>query len=261
MAEPTFDRAAFDAALGTRRLGRVLEVHAALASTNDAAWEAWARGAPHGTAIVTDAQTAGRGRAGRTWHTAPGRGLAMSVLLTGVPRDRGPTLPLAAGLALVRALAGLGAGAELKWPNDTLLDGRKVAGLLCESRAASGTLAIVIGAGVNVGHTADELPPDLRESATSLAIAGSPRTREEVAAGFLNVLEPLLDPPASPAEVVRAWRERAHFWGRPVTVRTATGAVTGIARDLDASGALVLETASGPATVHAGDLDLAAGPR
>jgi BirA family biotin operon repressor/biotin-[acetyl-CoA-carboxylase] ligase len=136
LAEVSFDRRAFAASLATRRLGRHLVARAAVGSTNDLAWEALAARAPHGSAFVADHQTRGRGRDGRIWHTAPGQGLALSILLTELPAGDGlPLLPLAAGLALARALDGTGADAELKWPNDLLIGGGKVAGILCESRA------------------------------------------------------------------------------------------------------------------------------
>ncbi len=266
MAEPTFDRAVFTARLATRRLGRTLVARREVESTNDLAWDALAEGAPDGAAFVADVQRSGRGRGGRPWHTTPGKGLALSVLLG---RECGPgrspgtggsgALPLAAGLALLRGLERLGLAPRLKWPNDLLVGPRKLSGILCESRrAASGEAVAVIGVGVNVSQRRDDFPPDLRERATSLALEGCPAGREAVAAEFLNALEPLWDvlQEAGPQVVLDAWRERATFWGQPVTVRRPGGDLTGIASDLDRDGGLVLRLESGRrVSVFAGDLD------
>jgi BirA family transcriptional regulator, biotin operon repressor / biotin---[acetyl-CoA-carboxylase] ligase len=262
LAEPTFDRSRFTAALRTRRLGRTLIARAEADSTNDVAWEALAARAPDGTVVVADAQPRGRGRAGRSWHLAPGRGLAMSLLLRdGCDREHTRALPLVIGVALARALDGLGLAADLKWPNDLLVAGRKLAGILCESRrAANGVDAVVIGVGINVLEQAADFPPELEGRATSLAMEGRRVTREEVAARFLNALEPLWTE-TQEGDVARAledWKRRASFWGRTVTVRSAAGAITGIAHDLDAEGALVLRLEDGrQVTALAGDVETA----
>jgi BirA family biotin operon repressor/biotin-[acetyl-CoA-carboxylase] ligase len=259
LAEPTFDRARFESRLTTRHLGRWLVARAEVESTNDVAWDALAGGTPDGTAVVADAQTRGRGRAGRSWHTAPGRGLALSVVLhLGCdPRPSG-MLPLVAGLALARALERLGARGQLKWPNDLLIGGRKVAGILCERRRVSSGDAVVVGVGVNVTSRDTDLPA-LETPATSLALESVETDRETVAAEFANALEPLWDElqEGSRERVLEAWRARASFWGMPVTVRTPSGAVTGVARTLDPDGGLVLTLSSGrEAVVIAGDLEV-----
>lgn len=268
MAEPTFDRTRFAARLHTRRLGRTLIVRGEVGSTNDAAWEALEAGAPDGAVVVADAQTRGRGRAGRRWHLAPGTGLALSLLLSAGPdRRRLATLPLVAGLALALALDGFGLRARLKWPNDLLAGGRKLAGVLAESRrlaspGADGRDAAVLGVGVNVSATEADFPPELRGRATSLAIEGVDADREGVAAAFLDTLESLWDEhlKGAPSPVLDAWRRRADFWGRAVRVHTPSGALDGLASRLDDDGALVLTLADGRETaVLAGDLELETG--
>lgn len=264
MADPTFDRARFARLLTTRRLGRTLVARAEADSTNDVAWEALAAGAPDGTAVVADAQPRGRGRAGRVWHMAAGKGLALSLALHfGCEQRRAGSLPLVAGLALARALDGLRLVTELKWPNDLLVAGRKLSGILCERRRlAAGTDAAVIGVGVNVHDQQDDFPPALHGTVTSLALEGKRTSREEVAARFLNAFEPLW---AEHQEgeghgALAAWKDRAAFWGRGVSVRTPGGVLTGVARDLDPDGALILELEDGrTTTVVAGDVDVRAG--
>ena len=261
-AEPTFDRRAFAAALATRRLGRTLIARAEADSTNDVAWEALAQGAAEGVVVVADAQPRGRGREGRRWHLSPGRGLALSVALArGCDGPDLGTVPLAAGLALARACDRLGLAARLKWPNDVLAGERKLAGILCESRrlATRGLDAVVIGAGVNVSEQEQDFPPELRGRATSFAMEGRRVPRERVAAEFLNALEPLwaAHEEGGRESVVDAWRKRAGFWGRPVTVRTPTGPLHGVARDVDPGGGLILRLDDGrEITALAGDLEV-----
>ena len=271
MAESSFDRAAFAGRLTTRGLGRRLIAEPQLTSTNDRAWEMLSAGEPDGLVVVADAQTRGRGRAGRVWHTAPGKGLALSLLLVREPAPRLlGVLPLACGLALYRGLAGLGVASRLRWPNDVLLGGRKVAGILAESRGVSAAgrasgIAVVIGLGVNVSQTERDFPPELRDGrrgltwqATSLALEGHRLTREEVAAEFLNALEPLWLElvERGPERVIEAWRQSASFWGERVRVRSGAAHVTGVARGLDPEGRLVLDLEGGGRwAAVAGDLD------
>jgi BirA family biotin operon repressor/biotin-[acetyl-CoA-carboxylase] ligase len=262
LAEPTFDRRAFERLLTTRRFGRTLIARSETPSTNDLAWDALAAGTPDGTAVVTDVQPQGRGREGRAWHLAPGKGLALSLVLhQGCERRQSGTLPLLAGLALAHALEALGVEATLKWPNDLLAKGRKLSGILCESRRhPSGTDVAVIGVGVNISQQRDDFPVEWRGSATSLALEGCRTTREVVAAGFLNALEPLWVglQDGSRASVLEAWKRRAGFWGQVVTVRTPAGPITGVARDLSVDGGLVLRLESGGEVVAlAGDLEVA----
>jgi BirA family biotin operon repressor/biotin-[acetyl-CoA-carboxylase] ligase len=275
----TFDRVRFGSRLATRRLGRTLVARAEVGSTNDEAWEALALGAPDGAVVIADVQTRGRGRAGRAWHTAPGRGLALSLLLRPEgDRHALELLPLAAGLALARALETLGSAPSLKWPNDVLLQGRKVAGVLCESRripAAAGFPAtppgrpapatrdaVVVGVGVNVAQSAADFPPEIAGTATSLALAGIATDRENVAAAFLDALEPLWTDlqGGARAALLEAWSARADFWGRAVVVRTPAGELRGVARALDPAGGLILVLEGGVETVaRAGDLETPAG--
>jgi len=261
MPESTFDRARFDAQLATRRLGRQLVVRGTVESTNDDAWDALAQGALDGVVVIADEQTRGRGRLGRAWVMSPGRGLAMSLLLhLGCDPDPLATLPLVAGLALASALDVLGVRTQLKWPNDLLLKGQKVAGILCERRRSpAGLDAAVVGVGVNVAQTRDEFPPELRDAATSLARAGHAIGREDVAAGFLNAFEPLWTEHAEGDRslAIAAWKSRATFWGAIVTVRMPAGPLRGIARTLDDDGALLVETEDGTLVpVIAGDVEI-----
>src|SRR6185369_12385184 len=186
--------------------------------------------------VIAREQTRGRGRAGRRWEQVPGKGLALSVALHvgGDVRQAG-AIPLAAGLAVARAAHALGVPrAQLKWPNDVLVEGRKLAGVLCEMRAvgrgaASG--AVVIGIGMNVRQSREEFPPELRDRATSLALEGSDARVEDAAAACLDALEPLWNElqEGDRAGVLAAWSALAPHWGARLRVRTPSGEVEGIA--------------------------------
>ena len=138
-------------------------------STNDAARELAAAGAPEGTVVVANEQTAGRGTKGRSWHSAPGLGLYVSTLLRPAPGDLS-LLPLAAGVAARDAVeSSHGLSARLRWPNDILFDGRKLGGVLCESSIAGGRPEFaILGIGLNVNHGPGDFPSDLRASAVSI---------------------------------------------------------------------------------------------
>jgi BirA family biotin operon repressor/biotin-[acetyl-CoA-carboxylase] ligase len=197
----------------------------------------------------------------RVWHSSPGKGLALSVLLhPGCDPTTLSTTPLVAGLALRRGLDALGVEAWLKWPNDLLVRGRKLSGILAESRRnAEGMDVIVLGVGVNVSQESQDFPPELRDRATSIAIEGREAGREAVAAAFLNALEPLWDEhvEGDPGKVLDAWRSEAGFWGRRIVAHTPQGRVEGVAYGLDVRGGLVVRTPAGETrTVVTADLEV-----
>lgn len=255
-----FDRRSFMALLSTRRLGRRLLVREVSNSTNDDAWDALGEGLGDGVVVVADRQQSGRGRSGRRWTHEEGYGLALSIALhLGCDVRQAGLIPLGVGLALAKSAARLGADTRLKWPNDVLIGGRKLAGVLCEiRRLPQGGDAAVIGIGVNVRHTLEDFPSELRATATSFRLVGVDTTQEAVAAAFLAEFEPLW-PELQEGDrtvVLDAWSARAAFWGETVTVRTPSGAVTGLAQRLDGEGGLVLRMESGAeCVVMAGDLE------
>jgi len=210
------------------RLGRPRLHLRTIGSTNARARELAEAGAPHGTAVTAGEQTAGRGRQGRGWSTPPGSALAVSLVI----RDPDPLLSLRAGLA-VADLAG--AAARVKWPNDVLVDGRKVAGILAEGRPQEGWA--VLGIGVNAALDLAVLPDEVRERAGTLGLAERdlPRALEEL----LSALERRLE--ASTEATLRALRERDALAGRPVRWEGGSGTGAGIADD----GALLVRDAGG----------------
>jgi BirA family biotin operon repressor/biotin-[acetyl-CoA-carboxylase] ligase len=244
------DRAgALVAALAARGGPRLpaAEWPASIVSTNDRLKALARGGAPEWMVVAADEQTGGRGREGRTWVSPPG-GLYLSVLLR--PRFPGVgLLPLAAGLAVGEAADELGVRTELKWPNDVLASGRKLAGVLSEAASgAAGVEWVVLGIGVNVALDAAGLPAEIRDSVTSLAAEGhGDASVPEVAAAVLARLAVGYDGlRARPGDLVAAWRRRAApWWGGLVDVRTADGVLRGRLRDVDDDGAIVLDLDGG----------------
>jgi len=198
------------------RLGLPRIHYAETTSTNDRAWDQARRGAPEGTLITADYQTQGRGRRGRRWLAPPRASLLFSVLLyPRLPFEQASLLTLAGGIAAARAIrATTGLNARLKWPNDVLLNGRKVGGVLTETEWEGASIArAVLGVGLNVNLAAAEWPPELQDRATSLLIElGQPVSREVLLKACLQELETLyeaLRQPDGREAILRAWRSLA----------------------------------------------------
>jgi len=248
--------------LGTHDVGREVHWFAEVGSTNDAAKELAEEGALHGEVVVAETQTAGRGRRGRFWASPPGKNLYLSVVLRPeLPPSRAPELTLLASVALCEAVRRTGvASAAIKWPNDVLAGGRKLAGILTEMAAEPELVQwVVLGIGVNVNAVREDFPDDLRDVATSLALErGAPAPRALFAAAVLTGLEAWLDRHAAEgfAPVRAAWRELSDTLGRDVRVRAAGEELVGRAEDVDAQGALLVRTAAGLERVLAGDVEL-----
>jgi len=230
-------------------------------STNRVAMEMAERGAPHGTVVVADAQTAGRGRRGRSWVSPPGKNLYVSLLLRPpVPTVEAPRLSLVAGVALADAIEAMGVPASLKWPNDLYLGERKAAGILAEMASdPDGVRHVVIGVGLNVNMEAADFPQELRGRATSLQIAaGRAYHRVDVLARWLDAFG------ARYAEftgggfssIRDGWYRRDFLRGRRVLLRRQGGEGWGTADGLDAAGALRFLPDGGPAieSVHSGEI-------
>lgn len=212
-----------------------LEVLPEVGSTNAVVAERARAGEPEGLVVVTEHQTAGRGRHDRTWTSPPRAGLTLSVLVRpSLPARSWTWLPLLTGLAVATAVREqTGLDAVLKWPNDVLLEGRKTCGVLAEVPVAG---AAVLGIGLNVTTRRDELPHD---GATSLRLAGAPTTdRDTLLRALLRRLRAVLDDPAAAR---REYRALCTTLERPVRLELPGGrAVTGTASAVDDDGRLVV---------------------
>jgi BirA family biotin operon repressor/biotin-[acetyl-CoA-carboxylase] ligase len=244
--------AAVRSALSTE-LGRAIEFHARVASTQDRA-RSLVDASLDEAIVVADEQTAGHGRQGRPWIAPAGTSLLASWIIRPLPAD--PALfALLAGVAVARALAELGIpNARLKWPNDVQLGDKKVAGALADAVTSDGRGALVLGIGVNVHQRASDLA-DLAPLATSIAIeARDAVDRLALLARLTRQLDLIARAPEERRAALAEWRSRASMLGREVEVRSAAGAVRGIARELADDGALVLRTASGDQRILAGEV-------
>lgn len=206
-------------------------------STNDRA-KALASGAPHGLLVTAAEQTAGHGRQGRSWSAPAGEGLLMSLVLHDWPE----LLPLVAAVAVAQIV---GEEARIKWPNDVLVDDRKVAGILVEARPQEGW--VVLGIGVNVAVRA--FPEELRDIAASLG--RSPAEVEPFLARLLDALDRGLAAP--PEQTVAAWSARDALRGRAITWNGGEGVAAGV----DAGGRLLVDLPGGETTsLDAGEVHL-----
>jgi BirA family transcriptional regulator, biotin operon repressor / biotin---[acetyl-CoA-carboxylase] ligase len=226
----------------TATLGRPRLHLRATTSTNDRARALAQAGAPHGALVTASEQSAGRGRQGRSWSAPPGRALLLSLVL----REPPTLLPLAAALAVAEVV---GPAALIKWPNDVLLDGRKVAGILAEGRPYEGWA--VLGIGLNVALEIDELPAELRATAGTLGL--EPTELEPTLDRLLGALERALG--LGESELLDAYRARDALRGQEVRWAAGAGKAVGV----DTSGRLVVELADGRQTsLSAGEVHLGA---
>jgi BirA family biotin operon repressor/biotin-[acetyl-CoA-carboxylase] ligase len=216
-------------------------------STNDDARRLAEDGAPAWTLVAAGHQTAGRGRLGRSWTDAPGKALLVSLVLRPTfPPGTAPLITLAAAAALVEA-------AEVpklrsKWPNDLVVGERKVGGILAETAISAGALRhVILGIGLNVGMSPEEFPPEVRESASSIALPGHGDIGHLLTA-FLARFRPMYE--ALPQGVVERYRAVCATIGRPVRATTVAGdAVEGLAVGVDHRGGLLVETSGSTRTV------------
>jgi len=266
------DRPLTELTPATRWLGRRIEVHDVVDSTNLIAEQRGLAGAADGLVILADRQTAGRGRLGRSFFSPGGRSLYLSVLLRAeLPLEHMHRHVFAAAVAVaecVRAALPARCRVELKWPNDVLIDGRKTSGINCPVQLDGARVRFaVLGVGVNVNLEAPELPPELREIATSLRIAGG-KSLDRVTFGetLLARLESEIDAVRAGAFAGVLDRFRKSFTmtgkvvriGGPGLAREVIGTVHG----LDEDGALLVEPRGGPVErILAGDVTLVRGDR
>lgn len=233
-----------------------------LPSTNTALREWW-RDCPDlrgGTLLAARCQTAGRGRLDRTWFTTPGRDLAFSLLLRpDVPPGHLPSLPMAAALAVAHALDGFGLAAQVKWPNDVLVNGRKICGILSEVLSLAPDPVVVLGIGLNVNMTETEATT-IDRPATSLFIeTGKNHTIEAVLDAVLDALPRFytLWETQGFTGLRKDWLARVRGLGEAVSITTGDGIQHGVLEGFGAQGELLLRDAQGAIVpLIAGDLDV-----
>jgi len=256
------DRAAVERHLGAHAGRFTLDIRDTVDSTNTRLLERAAAGAPGAMVLAAEWQSGGRGRLGRAWHAGVGEALTFS-LLWRCARGAGALsgLTLAVGVALARALMAAGAGSvALKWPNDVLWRGAKLAGVLTELQGdALGPTAVAIGIGINV-RLSEATRARIGQAAADLETAcGAAPDRNQLLAGVLIELDRLLEAFAQEgfAPLRDEWQRRHAQQGRRVTLTLPDGTRrSGRARGVAEDGALLLETRSGTQRFHSGDVSL-----
>ena len=259
MENPPFDSARLESLLRTRTFGRTLIYEPTTGSTMDVARDAALRGAPEGTVVVADEQTAGRGRLGRSWITPPAANLASTLIVR-------PSPALLRSLAMITPLAVCdavedvaGVRADIKWPNDVQVEGKKLAGILIESEIDLRDPFALIGAGINVNFDPRQYD-EIRDIATSLlVVTGGEVEREPLLAAYLAHFERLYDDAKAGKPMRDAWRERLVTLGQRVKVTWPGRSAEGVAEDVDDDGSLILRRDDGTTQcIEAGDVTLRA---
>lgn len=241
-------------------IGRRIEFHEEVGSTNTEAMRLALEGAPEGTVVLADAQSAGRGRLDRTWESPPSRNLYLSVVLRpDIPAARASLIPLTAGVAAADALLQYCPGrVRLKWPNDVLVGGKKICGILTEMRTRGDRVHfLVVGMGVNLNMQKLDFPRELRETATSMRIeTGGDVDRLDFAVRLFESLERWYRVflGGGEAAIRERWLQGADLVGKRVEVVLGKTTERGTVVGLDPTGALLLEGETGLRQVLAGDI-------
>jgi BirA family biotin operon repressor/biotin-[acetyl-CoA-carboxylase] ligase len=237
--------------LETSAFGKTIHYFETVESTQNLARAAAEEGAAEGTLFLAEQQLSGRGRMGRNWVSPRGKGVWMSMVLRpSVPIHFAPQLTLLTAVALCRSLKRITSlPIGIKWPNDLLIEGKKISGILLESAAEDERLRYVIaGIGISVNLEEDDYPAELLEKATSLRIsAGHKWIREDVIAEFLKEWEQLyfLYQEQGFSPIITLWEALSVSLGKPARLITPQGDITGIPIGLDESGAIRIELADG----------------
>ena len=254
------DVKSFEARLETRYVGRPLVYLESTGSTQDVARAAAEDGAQAGTAVLAEEQTTGRGRFGRVWVSPAGKNLYITLIMR-PPLPRLRSLSIVAPLAVALAIEDMTElEPRIKWPNDVLVNGRKLAGILIESEIANRSVNYaLVGIGINVNLDV-EAQPEIADIATSLKRElGHETSREEMLAALLNRLEDLYEKAAEGTQVLDAWRSRLETLGREVRATSGGQLEDGLAEDVDSEGNLILLRRDGSrVAIDAGEVTLRA---
>ena len=231
--------------LSTNRLGRTIYSYNEIGSTNDVALRLGREGAEDGTLVVAESQAAGRGRLGREWHSPGNLGIWMSLILRPkIKAAKSMRITMLSGISVacaVREISGL--SAKLKWPNDVLTNGRKVAGILTETRLDGERLDFaVVGIGLNVNHKTDDFPDYLKGKATSLFIeSGRSYKRAELVGRILTEMEREGHDLEYGERILERWRGFSDTLSRRIRISEGDRIIEGVAVAVDVDGALIVE--------------------
>ncbi|WP_078430825.1 biotin--[acetyl-CoA-carboxylase] ligase [Alkalihalobacterium alkalinitrilicum] len=233
--------------LKTGKIGQELTHFESLPSTQEVAHRLAQEGALEGHVVIADEQTSGKGRLGRVWHSPIGTSISMSIILRPkVSPQKAPQLTLLAAVAVVKGIEKTtGLQCSIKWPNDILLNGKKIVGILTEMQSEPDYVhSVIIGIGINVNHKQEQFSSELREIATSLAIAkGEEISRAKLMSNVFYELEVLYDQYLQEGfDVIKPlWESHAINLGKRIIARTVQGVIEGVAKGITNDGVLLLE--------------------
>ncbi len=225
--------------LSTGFIGQSIQYYPKLDSTNTKAWGLISKNTPNGTVVITDNQLKGRGRQSNRWISIQGKSLTFSIIIYPNAQPSKINLySLIAGLAITDCLNEYDIQAQLKWPNDILIKGKKVGGILCESKISGGVIkSMVIGIGLNINEKTTELLETLRKNATSLMIeSGTQHQLEILLANILNHLEHRIQSQDNPQSQLIDWEERCAHFNQKVTFNSGNEIVNGVFKGLTPKG-------------------------
>ncbi|MBI5197275.1 MAG: biotin--[acetyl-CoA-carboxylase] ligase [Nitrospirae bacterium] len=249
--------------LQTRKIGSTLYLFEEIGSTNDHAMMMGEQGIPEGAVFLAESQTHGKGRLGRSWISPPGVNLYLSILFRPTfPPVQAPMMTLMSACAVVEAVKEVtGIDAGIKWPNDILIEGKKVSGILTEMSAEQDTVHhLVVGTGINVNMDTQSLPPDIQGKSTSLFHhLGRKTDRTELLCALLKSIERFYGVlnRKGPEAIVRCWKQHSNIVGKRVAVSTHRKTIEGRVEDLTPDGALMIRLNHGErVNIFSGDVEI-----
>ncbi|MFS0656553.1 biotin--[acetyl-CoA-carboxylase] ligase [Bacillus sp. 179-C3.3 HS] len=248
--------------LETEEFGRHIYFQEQVSSTQLIAHDLVNEGVPHGTLVVSDHQTEGKGRLQRTWYSPNSTGIWMSFIVRpDIPLHQAPQMTLLASVAITEAIRQqTGLSASIKWPNDIMLNGKKVVGILTELKAEADQVhAVIIGPGINVNQTVDDFPDDLKDIATSLRMElGKKVDRAALIQSIMYHFEKRYDEYVTHGfePIKQLWEDYTTTTGQHIIARTINGQYTGKALGINDEGVLLLETSDGIQKIYSADIEL-----
>ena len=237
-------------------IGQIIKYYQKLDSTNTKAWELISENVENGTVVITDNQLKGRGRQSNRWLSTPGKSLAFSIILyPNVVPSQINLYSLIAGLAISDCLIEHDIQAQLKWPNDVLIKGKKVGGILCESKISGGVIrSMVIGIGLNVSEDITDLPVELCNKATSLQIESEKQYQLEILlANILNHLEHRINIKDTNSQL-SDWEKRCAHLNQLVTFHSGNQKVKGRFSGLSSTGQAIITINNEEVTFDSGEI-------
>ena len=231
--------------LRTKELGKNIEYYNRLESTNNEAWELIEDNKNHGTIIITENQTNGKGQKNKTWGMVPGKSLVFSLILSkNYPIDRSGLICLSVSLALKESLNKRGLDAKLKWPNDLFINEKKIGGILCETKIDNSNIKnMVIGVGVNVNESISEHDESIQKNLTTMfEVSKHPHQRELIVAEFINSFEFLLYKLSTePSHIIEEWIDKCMHLNEKIIFLQNEKILEGVFRGLDDNGFAKIE--------------------